>query len=479
MSNVSRGRRVGEWIAASAIVIILAAAVVALLLHNRRMEREIISTAYVPRATKLSPEMALLQQYIRINTSNPPGNEAAGAQWLVAQLARRGVRAEVISSAPNRTNVYARIRGRSSGEGLLLLNHIDVVPATKRGWTKPPFSADVAANMVWGRGAADMKGIAICQLEAFLEVANAGRTPDHDLVFLAVADEEAGGAFGMRWLLDHRPELFDGIRYVMTEGGVTELQKEKLTYFGIEIGAKEVSELDLVAPTRDQLQKARIALEPYFEPRDAERVEPGVRSFFHSVAPLRVEFSSLLGDIDRTIADGKLWLLPNTYRDLLVNTVWAAGVQPRTGSGFAMHVVLSNLPGVDPDPQIASLRTLIAPTGASIGEVTRKEGPIPTSPVDTPLFALIAREANREYGPVTVGPEVLFASTSDARFLRPRGFVCYGVQPFPLDFFQTLGVHGYNERIRLDWFDAGVRFMRAVVRSYAFGPPSPATGFAR
>ncbi len=469
MTNVPPARRRRERIAASAVVLVLAAAVAALLIQNRRMEQQIGIGIYIPKPVRMTPDVYLLQQYVRINTSNPPGNESAGAQWLAAQLARGGVRAEIITSAPNRTSVYARIRGRNRGDGLILLNHIDVVPATKRGWSKPPFSAAIAANMVFGRGSADMKGIAICQLEAFLDVATAGRAPEHDIVFLAVADEEAGSAFGVRWLLDHRPDVFDGIRYVLTEGGVTEMQKEKLTYFGIEIGAKEVTELELVAPTREQLQRARIALEPYFEPSDADPVRPGVRAFFRSVAPLRVEFESLLSDIDRTIATGKLWLLPTSYRDLLVNNVWATGAHARPDGEFAMKVSMLNLPEEDPDKRIAWLERVMTPYGAKIGEITRKEGPIPMSPAATPMFALITREVIAEYGRVAVGPEVLFASTSDARFLRPRGFVCYGVQPFPLDFFQTQGVHGVNERVRVDWFNAGVKLMQRIVRAYAFG----------
>jgi acetylornithine deacetylase/succinyl-diaminopimelate desuccinylase-like protein len=462
-------RRRLERIAASALVVVLAGAVVALLIHNRRMAQQIQHEFYVPRPARMTPEVYLLQQYVRIDTSNPPGKESAGAQWLAARLASRGVHAEIITSAPNRTSVYARIRGRSRGDGLILLNHIDVVPVTKKGWSKPPFSGDIAANMVFGRGTADMKGIAVCQLEAFLDVAAAGRAPEHDIVFLAVADEEAGSAFGVRWLLDHRPDVFDGIRYVLAEGGVTEMLKEKLSYFGIEIGAKELTELELVAPTREQLRRVRLALEPYFEPLDAGPVRPGVRRFFRSVAPLRIEFKSLLSDIDRTIATGKLWLLPSSYRGLLTNTVWAAGVHARPDGRFGMSVWMLNLPEEDPDKRIASLERLTIPYGAKIGEITRKEGPIPISPDDTPLFTLIAREVHAEYGSVAVGPEVLFGSTSDSRFLRPRGFVCYGVQPFPLDFFQTLGVHGVNERVRLDWFNAGVKLMRRIVWAYAFG----------
>src|SRR6185369_13184345 len=111
-------------------------------------------------------------------------------------------------SVPLRANLYARIRGKQAGDGLMLINHMDVVPASPQGWTKPPFRAEIYGNMMWGRGTFDMKGIGIAQLEAFIAVATAGRPPEHDIVFLATADEESGSGLGTRWLLDHRPDLF-------------------------------------------------------------------------------------------------------------------------------------------------------------------------------------------------------------------------------------------------------------------------------
>jgi acetylornithine deacetylase/succinyl-diaminopimelate desuccinylase-like protein len=322
--------------------------------------------------------------------------------------------------------------------------------------------------MLFGRGAADMKGITICHLRAFLDIAKSGRVPEHDIVFLAVADEESGGQYGTRWLIRNRPDVFQGSRYVLGEGGITEVQKETPTYFGIEIGAKEITDLQLTAPTREQLQRVRIALEPYFHPRDALRVLPGVRDFFRSVAPLRVQFESLLGDIDGTIASGKLWLLPPPYRDLVQNTAWAGSVREESGH-FSMRVMMSNLPEEDPDARIQWLAALVRPMGASIGVITRKEGPLPISSDTTPLFALLTREVRGVYGNVAVGPEVLGASTSDSRFLRPLGLDCYGFQAFPIDFFQTLSIHGVNERVRLDWFASGVELTRRVVSAYAFG----------
>lgn len=461
-----------ERLTVAAGLVLVAVAVAVLVVHNRRMARELAPQLYIPHPAKMTPEIALLQEYIRIDTSNPPGDESAGARWLSDHLSRGGVRAETIESAPRRANVYARIRGKTPGEGVILLSHIDVVPVKSRSaWTKPPFSGSIAANMVYGRGAADMKGIAICHLRAFLDVAQSGRTPEHDIVFLAVADEENGGEYGTRWLIRHRADVFDGMGYVLTEGGITEVQKEMPTYFGIEIGAKEITDLQLTAPTREQLQRVRIALEPHFRPRDAHRVLPGVRDYFRSVAPLRVQFESLLGDIDTTIASGKLWLLPPIYQDLVQNTMWAGSVREESGH-FSMRTLMLNLPEEDPDRRIEWLAALVRPMGGSIGRISRKEGPIPMSSDATPLFALLTREVRRVYGKVGAGPEALTASTSDSRFLRPLGLDCYGFQPFPLDYFQTLGVHGVDERVRLDWFASGVELTRSVVSAYAFGAPA-------
>ncbi len=178
---------------------------------------------YIPKAVPLTAEARLLQEYVRIDTTNPPGNETAGARWLGTILQKNGVPFEIIESEPGRGNLYARIPGRSHDGALLLLHHIDVMPADAAGWKRPPFSGAVDLDTMYGRGTLDMKGIGICELAAFLDVAHAKRPPEHDVVFLAVADEERGGAKGMHWLLDHRPELFAGVRYVLNEGGLTEM----------------------------------------------------------------------------------------------------------------------------------------------------------------------------------------------------------------------------------------------------------------
>lgn len=462
--------RRGERLAAGALVLTLGAGVAALLMHNRREQVEIARQLYVPKREKITPEILRLQEYVRIDTSNPPGNEIDGARWLAAQLARAGVVYEIIEPEPRRASLYARIRGKRPGEGLLLLNHIDVVPANPRNWQRPPFSGSIAGNMLWGRGAIDVKGLALCQLEAFLDVARSGRVPERDIVFLAAADEEAGSRLGVQWLLTHRPDVFSGIRYALTEGGITEVQKEELTYFAIETGSKMAVTADLEGPTRESIRRARIALEPYFQPRDPERIAPEVARYFRAVAPVRLEFRRLLADIDRTIAEGKFWVLPETYRELTQNNVWAEQIDTSQAGRFRMRVHLVNLPDEDPGERLRWLERVVRPFGVRIAEVSARQGPSPLSSELTPLFELLRREVRTTYGNVIVGPVVLARSTSDARFLRPHGIVCYGFQPFRVDFFQSLSVHSVDERARLDWFVQGVELTRHAVRRFAESP---------
>lgn len=454
-----------RWRVSLFLLAIVGSALTALIWHNQKVAGEIASEMFVPRPTRMTPEIALLQRYVRIDTSNPPGKELAGAHFLEAELQRNGVRCEVVESAPGRANVYARIRGSSPEGGLLLLNHIDVVPATLRGWTRPPFSGAILYNQIYGRGTLDMKGIAICELEAFLSVARSGKVPAHDLVFLATADEEQGGGLGVQWLLAHRPDMFAGIRYCLNEGGITESRQERISYFGIEIGTKMTVKVVIHAASREALQAIRLRLEPFVNPPDPERISPEVREFLHDVAPLRVEQQSLLTDIDRTVAAGKFWLLSPGYRELTQNMLWLGGVQaegPRAG----MRVNLYNLPDQQPLARIEWLRREVTPMGGQV-EVLETNGPAPLTSRHTPMFDLISDEVRRQYPGVPVGTEILVASSNDSRFLRVRGIDAYGVWPFPVDFYQTQGIHSIDERVRADWFQQGIELMRRLVNRYS------------
>lgn len=468
MSTVDPAKRRRERLIAGGIVAVALVAAIASLIYNHEHSVELAQqTAYVPKQTKLTPEAELLRAYVRIDTSNPPGNEVPAAQFLARILAAAGVRAEIIESAPRRVNLYARIKGKRANEGLLLLHHMDVMPADATRWKAPPFAANILLNQIYGRGTLDMKGIGICELRAFLDVAKSGRTPERDIVFLAVADEESEKGLGMAWLVRHRPDVLDGIRYSINEGGITEMLQERVTYFGIEVGTKQTVSLFLRAPVREALQQARIALEPWFVSRTPERLTPEVKRWMRDLAPQRVEFQRQLEDVDRTVAQGDFWRLPQGYREMTQNTVWAEGIE-RDGNGWRMHTLLIDLPEADPDERLAWLRERVAPFGVAFGEILRKEGPVPITSDETPFFQLLVREAKRQYG-APAGTEILNRWFNDSRFLRKRGIAAYGIMPFPVDFFQSETIHQNDERVRVDYFEQGVEYLRRVVTEYAFG----------
>jgi acetylornithine deacetylase/succinyl-diaminopimelate desuccinylase-like protein len=465
-----------RWSLPLALLIAGAILIAGLRIYVARAEREMNSSRlWIPRPARITPEVTLLQEYVRIDTSNPPGNEQPGARFLAGLLEKNGIHAEIIESAPRRASVYARIAGRQRGAGLLLFNHIDVVPAANSGWTRPPFAAEVVTNQLYGRGSLDMKGVAICELLAFIDVARTHRTPERDIVFLAVADEEAGGKLGTAWLLEHRPDIFAGVRYAINEGGITETTQERISYFGIESGTKMTVRLGLRAHNRQSMQTLRIALEPFITRVDADRVLPEVREFLHELAPIRTQEGQFLNDISRTVAAGKLWLLPSGYRELTQNVLWPESVESDS-RGATMRVNLFNLPDENPDARIEWLRGIAARYGASIDEVLEKSGPAPLSSRHTPMFALLSAEVNRQYGPTKTGPEVLAAWSNDSRYLRALGIDAYGLMPFPTDWYQTQGIHSIDERLRIDWFRSGVDLLRHVTSRFAFElrlPPAP------
>lgn len=466
--EAKRRRHRNERIAATLLVLVLAAAVALFMVYNRREEERFrAERTYIPRHIRITPEVELLRTYLRFDTSNPPGNERPAAEWLAGILEQNGIDAEIIEPAPRRANVYARLKGKRPGEGLLLLHHIDVIPASPDGWTRPPFAAEIYFDQLYGRGALDMKATGICFLLAFLDVARSGRTPEHDIVFLAVADEETGSRYGMRWLLEHRPDVVAGVKYALNEGGITEMTKERLTYYGIEIGTKQVSTVLLEADSREQLRRARIALEPWFSPRYPMRVLPEVRSFFRHLAPHRIRYRDALQDINRTVAEGRFWYLPVGYRELAQNVLWADGVTAANGS-FQMSTTLINLPDEDPDARLDWLREKVAPYGVRFGKILRKEGPYPISSENTPMFELLRQETERLYG-VPVGTEILNKSFNDSRFLRKLGIEAYGINPFPVDYYQSQTIHSTDERIRIAYFNQGLEFARSVLNAYSFG----------
>ena len=149
-----------------------------------------------------------LSRYLQIDTINPPGNESRGVEFLAGILDRAGIAYETAESAPGRGNIWAKLKGGDK-PALVLLHHIDVVPANRKYWSFDPLSGQVKDGYVYGRGAIDTKGLGIAQLQAFLALKESGQKLNRDVLLVATADEEAGGFFGAGWLVKEKPELWN------------------------------------------------------------------------------------------------------------------------------------------------------------------------------------------------------------------------------------------------------------------------------
>src|SRR5687768_4547152 len=177
-----------------------------------------------------------LQGYLRGNTINPPGNEIAGAQFLAGILKKEGIPYEIAESAPGRANIWVRLKGGDK-PALMLLHHMDEVPADRRLWSTDPLSGELGAGQIYGRGALDTKSTGILHLATIVALHRANATLNRDVIFLATADEEAGGEFGVGWLVKNRADLFKNVGYVINEGGGGELNEGRVQ-FGVEVTQK-------------------------------------------------------------------------------------------------------------------------------------------------------------------------------------------------------------------------------------------------
>ena len=192
--------------------------------------------------------VSLLSRYIQIDTTNPPGNEIKAAQFFKEIFDREGIEARIIESAPGRGNIYARLRGDGSKKAMVLLNHMDVVPADAKLWKEPPFSGLIKEGVIWGRGALDDKGSAIMELIAILALKRQNVSLKGDVIFLGTADEEAGGALGAGYLVEKYPDLFQNVGVVLNEGGGIRVGEDgRARFYNVSVAEKTPLWLKLTA----------------------------------------------------------------------------------------------------------------------------------------------------------------------------------------------------------------------------------------
>ncbi len=427
----------------------------------------------------------LLGQAIRIDTTNPPGNERVLADWLSAYLTGEGIESRVIplpdADSP-RAAVWARLPGDGGGRPLILLSHLDVVPADARAWTVDPFAGVVGGGYVVGRGALDAKGVTLTHALALVEAKRRGIALGRDVILLATPDEEAGGRGGAELIVDHRSDLVGDAQYVLTEGGgILPGEGETPDVWGVAFTEKTPCWVNLSAhgvpghgagATDDAAtHRLVVALSRVIAMRFETKVVPAVSQMFAALAPLaapedRAAYASLRGSLALDPAF-RTRFLADSGRAALVRTT--AAITTLSG-GERINVLPSEaragidarlLPGERCEDFVARLASTIADPAVSI-EVELSFA-ADASPTDTSLMEAIRRVAAKSRPSGVVVPRVITGFT-DAHWFRSQGIVSYGFVPRRLRPAETRGVHGANERVSIENLGFGIEATLDVLR---------------
>ena len=413
------------------------------------------------------PEVQLLQDYVRVDTSSATGSEIAGALFLAEKLRAAGIEPHIEQLGEKKANLWAILEGESP-EALVLHNHIDVFDvADPEEWVHPPFEAVIDRAWIYGRGVFDMKSVTIAQLEAFIALKESGRQPAKSVIFLATGSEEVGSELGARWVLAHHPELVERFWVVLTEGGVVEaVSHEEVKYWGLEFGQKQYADAWACSSSSERLEDLMADIDDHTEANFDLRATDEVLEFLSAYASSRdnVDFERILADTRRTLEHPtEFFSLPAYLKALFREEVATQWVEEDPEGGFRLRMIVHLLPGSD----FEATRSRLLPEWMTHGVTMVQRSPLGTdsgSPTDHPAFETLQRVLEEHYPETKVGPYFLVWSATDARFFREAGIPSYGFSPFLIFTTDTLRKDTLNERIGLTGFVGGVELYKEAVQ---------------
>jgi acetylornithine deacetylase/succinyl-diaminopimelate desuccinylase-like protein len=398
-----------------------------------------------------------LRALVRLDTTNPPGNERLAADYLGAAFARESIECVTIEPQPTRANLVARVAGRDRSRApLMLSSHTDVVAVEAGRWTRDPFGAQVAEGCIWGRGSIDMKSKGAMDLGLALAIKRAGLLPACDLIIAAVADEEAGSELGARYLVEHHPELIRAGHVLNETGGFT-LHLGERRFYPIQVAEKGFVTVKMTVsgtPGHGSMPRADTAI---------AWIADLIGRITRTPMPRRVTplMRRMLADLG--IAPDKA---PPLFRPMLANTVTPtilrAGYKDNVIPGEAWVILDGRtLPGEDERSFILELRNIVGPEPTL--EVLKTAPPVEASP-DTPLFEIIKSRTEAADPGARAIPWMLPGAT-DSKFYAQLGATCYGFAPVRLEPRMPFGslYHGNDERMPIEGFLWGLRLYADVV----------------
>jgi acetylornithine deacetylase/succinyl-diaminopimelate desuccinylase-like protein len=428
-----------------------------------------------------------LTDLVRLDTSNPPGNETRVADYLKQVADSHGVACELLGGDPRRMNFVARLRGNGRGRPLLLMAHSDVVPADRLQWTVDPFSADNRGGFIYGRGAQDDKSLLAAELAVMVEIKRRNIRLNRDLILVSEADEEAGST-GIQWLIQHEWPRIDA-EFALNEGGYILETKDGPRVFQVQTAEKIPTGVVLTAkgtaghgslPRADNpvvhLSRALVKLADADEPA---RLSPPTRRYLRDISKLSdyAWLAPLLPRLDNPAtvqaAAGQI-----RARDPEIDAMLRATVSPTMlRSGIKINVIpnaaeaqvdVRRLPGETREEVLARFRAVINDPAVDVSLAPGEQMPATEpSPAATALYRAMERAIGRVYPRDMVVP-FLLRGASDGSFLRARGMAVYGVPIFAREGSESRA-HGNDERLALKNLEDGVELLWQMVLETAGG----------
>ncbi len=427
-----------------------------------------------------------MQAYLRLDTTNPPGNEMRAVAFYKQVLDAEGIENRTFEYAPGRGDLWARLPavGGAQKRPIVLLNHMDVVTSDAAHWKVPPFSGEIRDGAIWGRGAQDMKDEGLAQLVVMVMLKREKIALDRDVIFLAVADEEANGT-GTDWFIGHQREMLGNAEFLINEGGENLLENGKVKYVGVDVGEKTTYWLRVTAhgrpghgsrPNVDSAPNRLVrALDKIIAYRTPLRVLPVVDEFLRDMAPYESpERAGYYRDVKKAIGDKKFQeeverdeSLNFLLRDTISLTMMGGSEQtnvipPEAWANLDVRI----LPGGDPKAVAEALRRIVNDANVTI-EATESEFKVANySGTDNALYAAIQQVSAKYFPGAPVVPHITSGYTENQRY-RPLGIVAYGFNPYTATEDEGNTEHGNDERIRVEEVRRGPRVLFDVVTAVA------------
>lgn len=425
-------------------------------------------------ATLYQRPVELLQRLIRFNTTNPPGNEAECVAFIDSLLKSTGIKTTIVGKTNMRPNLIAQLNGEGKAPPLLLYGHVDVVTTKNQKWQHPPFEAQIVDDFLWGRGALDMKSGVAMMLAAFLKAKAENTSLPGDVIFCAVADEEAGGSFGARFLVEEHAELFKGVKFAFGEFGGFNLSMGGKRIYPVMIAEKQACWMKAtfhgmgghgsMPVYGEAMAKLGRALRLLDERNLPYHLTPAVRVMVESISRalggvsglvIRQLTNPLLADaLVKSLGDRATIFAPLLHHTVSPTILHASDKINVIPSEVELGLDGRLLPGYKPEDMQRELRTLI---GGDFDLELVMFDPGPSAP-NLDLFDTLGAVL-REFDPQGIAVPYVMSGVTDARFFSRLGIQTYGFTPLKLpdDFNFIHTIHAADERLPVEALEFGVQ----------------------